>query len=315
MKSNLLYKVFAIVLLIPLVALIFGGCAAKSSEESSKISQTGSKSTSSGISSVISETPSAPEESDPAPSTPAPTTPENWEDFIGADGLPVAIADAVVDEMGLVTFDYSIVQYLPAVYDDTFKNPALINRETMEFAPLEGEYKPTFVRLKKGDVLENGLEVTEAYRTLEYAEMIDEATFELKHGWDDYFGEVAFEGELTLSGALYCVAEDDYMVFGGELYFFPDTTEFPQMPAGSGFFPGEARPWDNVYPDAQLAVRSGTVYYVGNIDDYDLEGIIERGKAASVTVTLDNIRLETASINHGGRGGGNFAKLADVKPR
>lgn len=307
MKLNI--KTNLKLLTIILTASMLGGCAAKSSANSDN-SQTNSTSSSSVISAPVSEASEA--SSPPADSTP---TPENWEDFIGADGLPVAIADATVDEMGLVTFDYSIVRYLPAVYDDTFKNPALINWETMEFEPLEGEYKPTFARLKKGDVLENGLEVTEAYRTLEYAEMIDEATFELKHGWDDYFGEVTFKGEITLSGALYCVAEDDYMIFGGELYFFPDTTEFSQMPAQTGFAPAEARPLEIVYPDAQFAVRCGTMYYVGNVDDYDLEGIIERGKAASVTVTLDNIRLETASINRGGRGGSNFAKLADVKPR
>lgn len=53
----------------------------------------------------------------------------------------------------------------------------------------------------------------------------------------------------------------------------------------------------------------------GYVDDYDLEGIIERGKAAAVTLTLDDIRLQYANLNHGGRGGVNFAKIVDVKPR
>lgn len=57
------------------------------------------------------------------------------------------------------------------------------------------------------------------------------------------------------------------------------------------------------------------MFILGIIDDYDLEGIIERGKAAAVTLTLDEIHLQYANLNHGGRGGGNFAKIVDVKPR
>lgn len=39
MKSNLLYKVFAIILSIPLIALIFGGCSGNLSESGEAIKQ------------------------------------------------------------------------------------------------------------------------------------------------------------------------------------------------------------------------------------------------------------------------------------
>lgn len=238
---------------------------------------------------------------------------ENWEDFIGADGQPVTLEGAIVDEDGRVTLDYCFVKLLPKIYDDTFRNPKLINWETMEFAPFNGDYTPEVKRLKAGDVLSNGLKVKEAYRTLAYEEVMDEMTCEISREWCDSFGWVAFDGELTLDGALYCVPEDDYMVFGGELYLFPDTTGSAQLPAQCGITPSEYRVWEEVYPDAKLAVRSGTIYYVGNIDKIDLDGVIGRGEAAEVTVTLGNIRIQVSDINHGGRGSACYADIVSIE--
>lgn len=238
---------------------------------------------------------------------------DNWQDFIGADGQPVTLDGATVDDDGRVTLNYCFVRLLPHIYADTFNNPDLINWDTMEFAPLDGSYTPEIKRLKTGDVLENGLKVKEAYRTLSYEEVMDEMTCEIRREWCDSFGMVSFEGEITLSGALYCVPEDDYQVFGGELYFFPDTSSGAQLPTRCGITPSEYCMWENVYPNAKLAVRSGTIYYVGNIDKVDLDGILERGKAAEVTVTLGNIRIENSDINHGGRGGGCFAEIVSIE--
>lgn len=313
MKSNLLLKVFAIILSIPLIALIFGGCSEKSAEESSQAGSSKPASSAPAVSILpTAEAPSAPAPSEP--SAPAPQV-DNWEDFIGADGQPVTLDGAAVDEDGRVTLDYCFVKLLPQIYDDTFKNPDLINWDTMEFAEFDGSYTPEVKRLKAGDALSNGLKVKEAYRTLSYEEVMDEMTCEIRHEWCDSFGWVAFDGELTLDGALYCVPEDDYMVFGGELYFFPDTTGGAQLPAQCGITPSEYRVWENVYPNAKLAVRSGTIYYVGNIDKLDLDGVIGRGEAAEVTVTLGNIRIQVSDINHGGRGSSCFADIIDVKPR
>lgn len=308
MRSYL--KLLAAVLSVSLI----GGCAAKSSPNSED-SLTSTTSSAAVISSANSETPSAPVSEPEAPSTPAPTPPENWEDFIGADGLPVAFADATVDEYGYVAFNYAPVAYPPAVYDDTFKNPGLINWETMEFAPSGGEFKPTLTRLKQGDKLDNGLEVLEAEYAMEYGEQMDEMTLEITREWCESYGWVKFGGQITISGTLYCEPRDDYQLFAGELYFFPDTSEFPQLPVRGDFLKTQSLPLQNAYPEAQFAVRSGTMFILGNIDDYDLDGIIERGKAAAVTLTLDEIYLQYANLNHGGRGGGNFAKIVDVKPR
>lgn len=104
MKSNLLSKVFVIILSIPMLALIFGGCSGKSAEESS---QTGSSKPASSATAVsilpTAVAPSAPAISEP--SDPAPQV-DNWEDFIGADGQPVTLDGATVDDDGRVTLDY-----------------------------------------------------------------------------------------------------------------------------------------------------------------------------------------------------------------
>lgn len=241
---------------------------------------------------------------------------ENWTDFTGPDGQPVTLAGAAVDEQGRVTFDYGFIKYAPSIYYDSLKDPDLINWETFEFAPYNGAYTPTIKRLKAGDVLENGLKVTKASHTLMYETFIDEATLELRSEWKTYSGELAFDGELTLSGAMYCVPEDDYMVFGGELYFFPDTTNFSQLPVGCDFTSPENEEYtafELVYPDAKLAVVGGALYYSGNISDIENTGVIEKGKAAKVNVTINNIRITSSNTDYGGRGGGCFADIVSIE--
>lgn len=238
---------------------------------------------------------------------------ENWEDFIGADGKPVTLANAVIDDMGGVLFDYAFLGNAPQVYDDTFKNPELINWETMEFAPGGENYTPTGIRVRTGDVLENGLKVTQADYALEYGEQMDEATGQVVNEWQTSYGTLNFEGELTLNGTLYCVPADDYMAFEGELNFYPDTKSFAQFPVACEFAPKEKRTLEVVYPDAKFAVRCGAMCYLGNISDGDYSGLIEKGKAAPVTVTINNIRIILSNINHGGRGSACYANIVSIE--
>ncbi len=255
---------------------------------------------------------------DPASSGSLSTVPQvsEWKDLIGADGQPVTLADAAVDEQGRVTFDYSFIKYAPAIYDDSLKNPDLINWETLEFSPRNDTCTPTVKRLRAGDVLENGLKVKEAVRTLEFGTYIDEATLETRSEWVDYHGTVSFDGELTLSGALYCVPEDGYQTFEGELYFFPDTSSFSKLPVGCGFAQAENEEYtgvENVFPDAKLAVVCSALYLLGNISETDCGGIIEKGRAAEVTVTIKNIRIVSSFGNYGGRGGGCYADVVSIE--
>ncbi len=297
--------------IIPALVLALSLTACDTSPETSSETSGGSSSdTSSDV-----PTSSTSSSTDPASSSAVPQV-NNWKDFIGADGQPVTLADATVDEQGRVSFDYSFIEYAPPIYDDSLKNPDLINWETLEFAPHNGAYTPTVKRLRAGDVLENGLKVKQADRILEYGTYIDQETLETRSEWVDYHGTVSFDGELTLSGALYCVPEDGYQTFEGELYFFPDTTSFSQLPVGCGFARAENEEYtgmENVFPDAKLAVVCSALYHLGNISETDCGGIIERGKAAEVTVTIKNIRIETANINYGGRGGGIFAEIVSIE--
>ncbi len=304
---------------VAIFSIILGGCSNNENYPENSGESVGTELLSSNLSAVSNISTENPAQSSPTLIAPASSDQssvpkvDNWDDFIGADGQPVTLDGAIVDEDGRVTLDYCFVKILPHIYDDTFKNPDLINWNTMEFAPFDGDYTPEIKRLRAGDVLPNGLKVKEAYRTLAYEEVMDEMTCEISREWCDSFGWVAFDGELTLNGALYCVPEDDYQVFGGELYFFPDTTSGAQLPAQCGITQSEYCVWENVYPEASFAVRSGTIYYVGNIDDVELDVILERGEAVDVTVTLGNIRIQSADINHGGRGSCCFAEIVSIE--
>ncbi len=238
---------------------------------------------------------------------------ENWEDFIGADGKPVTLDGAFLDEDGGVAFNYSFMSYAKPIYDDTFKNPELINWETLEFAPGGENYTPTGIRVKAGDILENGLKVTQADYSLAYEERMDEATGQVVYEWGTSYGTLNFEGELTLSGTLYCMPVDDYMAFEGELYFYPDTKSFAQLPVACEFTPKEKRTIEAVYPDAKFAVRCGAMYNLGNINDGDYSGIIEKGEAAAVTVTIKSISIISSNLNHGGRGSACYADIVSIE--
>jgi len=311
MKSRIAVSVLS--LSVAILSLALGGCSGGDFDPGSSFSSSAVQFAENSGSSSEGAVPLG----EPPIDSTSSTVPQvnDWKDFIGADGQPVTLSEATVDEMGRVTFDYSFIKYAPQIYDDSFKNPDLINWETLEFAPCNDTYTPTVKRLKAGDVLENGLKVTQAVRTLEYGTYIDDATLETRSEWIDYGGVVSFDGELTLSGALYCVPEDGYMTFEGELYFFPDTTSFSQMPVGCDFAQAENEEYtvsESVFPDAKLAVRGGSMYHLGNISETDCDGIIEKGKAAEVTVTIKNIRISSSSGNNGGRGGA-FAKIVSIK--
>ena len=306
MTRKLIFTAIIMSMLVGLTA-----CNSESVSTNSGSSQTENSSTTSSNDS----TSSTPISTDSALLDPSITIPQvsEWKDFIGADGLPVSLSDAVVDENGRVKFNYCLIKFAPQIYDNSFKNPELINWNTLEFSPFNNTFTPTVKRVKAGDVLENGLEVKEANRTLEFAPYFDEKTSETRSEWVDYSGSVSFNGELTLSGALYCVPKDDYQVFEGELYFFPDTTDFTQLPVGSGFVPKEYNALELAFPDAKLAVRCGALYYLGNISETNCDGIIEKGKAAEVTVTIKNIRIDFSNPEYGGRGGGCFADIVSVE--
>lgn len=83
MKSNLLFKVFAIVLSIPLIALIFGGCSDKVSEESSQTNSSAPTSSSTASSAPNSEASSTPLKSEESAPKGKPTF------LICPDGTPV----------------------------------------------------------------------------------------------------------------------------------------------------------------------------------------------------------------------------------
>ena len=157
---------------VAVFSIMLGGCSNNENYPENSGESAGTEFLSSNLSAVSDISTENPAQSSPT-LTALGSSPQvdNWEDFIGADGQPVTLENAAVDEDGRVTLDYCFVKFLPQIYDDTFKNPAFIDWETMEFAEIDGSYTPEIKRLKAGDVLPNGLTVKEAYRELSFDEV------------------------------------------------------------------------------------------------------------------------------------------------
>ncbi len=298
MKSNLLYKVFAIILLIPLVALIFGGCADKSGESSQTAPQTSSTSSTAEISSVISETPSAPEESAPKGE---PTF------LIGLDGKAIYTGEITKLERTDKTAEtlteddlyaeiycegFTYVKEPAAPYYNSYKNPELFG----EWEFLGGETANTnpWRRVNVGDEI-CGFKVKAA-----------QAHF-MTHDWDYNFpakyystGDnfVELEGTAELEGFLQITAEAAlYPGTGGSVNFYPCESKLPAMPGSNVEDNNVGYKTDFstkvVFNHTQIQFQSELdSFYLGKIDeiDCDLDGL-RQGDVAYARVTLGDIEL------------------------
>lgn len=119
--------------------------------------------------------------------------------------------------------------------------------------------------VKPGDVLENGLVVKSASCIFKG----DVTTDGTKHTILPRTS-VEFENTLTLTGILYCQAENIGYKEEGELFFFADSTENSQIPvidydfsSGTDYY---LRKWFD--PDSRLALMyDGSRFKVGSLDD------------------------------------------------
>lgn len=144
--------------------------------------------------------------------------------------------------------------------------------------PVSGDWIEKLIKVKEGDVLDNGLKVTRAYSELFFGYQVNR-----------YIAEeviVEFEGKLTLTGTLRCCQETDMMMQTqeiGDLYLT--------------FLPED----DYMLPYSPSAVLWYT-YRVGNINDEGMpEGITEivntDGKeSARVKVVVRDIKTHYRAV-------------------
>lgn len=252
-------------------------------------------SSSTPISSVESTISSCVDTSSGVTENPNPLPENNFpESFTGYLGETLYGADAAEQINGNVRFDnFTYLRWATPVFDNTLKTPDLINWATYDMPKYDDilrqkQKDPKWFSVKPGDVLENGLVVKSARCSFREANFYDGRKSVIQSK-----SEVVFENTLTLSGVLYCSPEDDAYITSGDLFFFADSTDNPNIPVINRS--NEAGEYDlerYVFSDAAF-VCDGMYFRVGDIDhvSVDLSGIINRGELCEVRVTLDNIRL------------------------
>lgn len=180
-----------------------------------------------------------------------------------------------------VGFDFSYIRFAKPLYDNTLKNPGLVNWDTLEFnTDIESTVEdPEYFKVKAGDKLDNGLTVTSA------------------NYWVDLTGqilssEIIFDGEITLEGVLYCYPETtDYIDSKGDLTFFADSVKSEYVPVPPMLY-SFTEEWAD--PNEKFgAVYDGKKISFGNISEVpiDLSDLFKDSSYAEVKVTMKNVRV------------------------
>lgn len=250
------------------------------------------------------------EPADPPPTSSASVT------LLMPDGETASSAEALESQpMGPdgredYRFDFAFLRYRQPVYETTLTRPDLVNLETLEFAedvPTELE-NVAYLRVKAGDVLENGLTV-------------ESADFWCYHGVSEGTGQegdwcssssIGLSGTLTLEGMLIGFPDEDgYIDVKGDLLFYPDSRIDPLIPAP--YTEGTPRTQRLTDAAGTTGLVSDGVIHLGNREEteLDLTGILpEDGRFVWVRVTLEDICLNYRAMTSGSSA---VAKLVEVE--
>lgn len=203
------------------------------------------------------------------------------ENITMPDGSVVSKYEGKYGGSDYLDFDYSFIRYAQPIYCSTFDDPDLVDWETNRFktepnTPIEN---PNYFKVKAGDKLQNGLTVRSAkYRVY-------------KNGAVS-ISSIEFDGELTLSGILYCYPEDTPLNTSlGDLSFFADPREYNYLPVSivSDYYEITEAWLDEKNKIAWISEKVS--FDLGNIYDIpvDLSEIITLGGYAKVKITLKDI--------------------------
>ena len=270
----------------------------ESSSSSAESSSSSAEISSSSAEKSSSESSSSSEESS---SNPAPNNfPESFTGFLG-ETIYTADASEKYDYM-LRYNSFAYLRWATPVFDNNLKTPDLFNLDTFECPKYDGKLtqkNPEWFVIKPGDVLENGLKVKSTITTFEQ--------------WGTESGgktvgqsemNITFEGELTVTGVLVCAGKDDVYVTPGDLFFFADTTKDVKIPLVPINDTADEFSLKKFVFDDFAFVTDGMWFRVGDLESVsvDLDGIIKRGQAVNVKVTLEEIRVASgytsSSTNH-----------------
>lgn len=223
------------------------------------------------------------------------------DSFIGFDGNTVEKSEAAAAEKGsdeciYLTFDFAYMRYADPIWKNSLENPNLINWDTLEFNDDTNIIlnNPQYFKVKKGDILENGL-IVENAKSVFYAINECDEDGNISKQAVQLRNEISFSGELSLNGILHCISGDsDYIDSDGDLLFFADTSDFSYIPVPSTSDSAIDIITKSADTCSKLAVIcDGYRFYLGNINTVstDLSGIIDSGEYIKAKITLDNIRI------------------------
>ena len=217
--------------------------------------------------------------------------------FTAPDGTEVMLTEATsqMNDFALF-FDFAVIRYAFPIYSDTTTNPEIYDFENCEFT-VDNYTKevPEYFRVKKGDVLDNGMTVTEANYVV--------TPYNVNYAFEN---SVVLEGECTMEGILFRAPEDDYMIEEDNVYFYPNPV--------SSAVPAPCDPYSCEFGEVSLVatgdlysefafVSDGGSFYVGKAHelDVDIADWFEDTPFVRVKVTLDGMRLRY-SENFGTQG-------------
>ncbi len=210
-----------------------------------------------------------------------------------------AASVSVDEESGayMLTYPNGYMGYAQSVYSDTDANSSLYDFEKGQFdgqAVKEGNSKlekQEYFDLKQGQVLENGLRVSEAYCVISAWEKGGKTEYEISDS------TVSLTGEITLEGILYCRRKENEGVEPyNEVLFYPDPQYSDLIP--SPFFSGEPSLITVKDGRSDFAfITSAFPFKLGNIGDIkiDTSSYFAKSDCVRAKVKISNIMVRSVS--------------------
>ena len=198
------------------------------------------------------------------------------DSFTAPDGTEIMLTEATSNMWDSLFFDFAYMRYAQPIYSDTVIDPDLYDFENFEFTVDEhAEVEAAPFKVVKGQVLDNGLTVTEAsYAVAPYGARMN---------------IVELEGEMTLEGLLFCFFEEEYGYDQDELIFYPNPTSATVPVIYDPFL----RTMSGVDLYSEFAfVCDGNIFRLGSINDVGSADWFRDGSYVRARITLSDLKLE-----------------------
>lgn len=208
------------------------------------------------------------------------------EEFPLPDGSVSTKSDfkVALDMNELPALDYAFIRYAEPIFYNTIDEPEAFDLDTSKIkSDLEQTVgEPQWIKIKAGDVLENGLTVVSA-KTLGEMTQNEDGSQTLRL----YTGAIRTEGEITLEGIFeYYNGSLDY---GGNDYFYsfyPDCSKH-RIPAAYGGSGAE----HYLLNDQQIVYSDGERFYSFQFKDDDIKSKFDKTTVCKAKVSFKSVDI------------------------